>query len=163
MAKGWNKRRGEKPPPGPSDYHVPSGLGGPRVTIAERLMTADETRETRSKPGPGTYDPPDGRSTMKKSILLQVNPPDARSVNPGPGTYKLPDQFHDFTRDLDPKHAFPLAERKWDMPRGPGPGTYEPVDNMFSRTPSCYTFGTKHAELEDGRGPTSFATYSQFV
>jgi len=81
----------------------PSSLG---CTMGKRFDMEDLRPRA---PGPGTYDPPNGRSTMKKSFSAAVYPPDSRSANPGPGTYPHPDQFDDVTRPQLPKTSFSKA------------------------------------------------------
>jgi len=157
---GNYKGRCKQTTPAPTDYTVPTGLRyDVGVTIAEHHKK--ETRVDR-EPGPGSYDPPIfARAVKNATIPMKVVPPESRANYPGPGTYEFADQFKDFTRPDQPKHRFPNAERKWILPTGPGPGTYEPVDYMFSRTPICYTFGTKCEEKDDKRNIT-FTTFSQF-
>lgn len=151
-----------KPGPGPAAYSLPSSLGRKGITLGER--NSHPGFAPPRAPGPGTYDPQSepGAGALKKSIGLRVDPPESRSNYPGPGHYKLADQFRRPDQADQPKHAFPLSERKWTLPTGPGPGTYEPVDFMFSKTPACYTFGTKCEEWAE-TGDRKFTTYSQFA
>lgn len=138
---------------------VPFKPKSPGCTMGKRFDMEDQRPRA---PGPGTYDPPIGRSTMKKSFSAAVSPPDSRSANPGPGAYSHPDQFYDITRPQLPKTSFPKAIRKWDLQTGPEPGAYDHVGFREGRNAPVYTFGTKCAQYEENHA-NAFVTYSQFA
>lgn len=161
MAKPCKVKDPREGGPGPGAYVIPTGLRGGGASLGAKISTLEKNPRA---PGPGTYEESlFGARAKRTSIGLRVAQPDSRDANPGPGTYEMADWTNDYTRQDQPKHGFPNAERKWVLPTGPGPGRYEPTCVPYGRTQPVYSFGTKCEDpLRADRRDVDFVTYGQF-
>lgn len=161
-----HKSSGTNGGPGPADYQ--SGSVRPRgpqkgITIGERHAVED--RQPRI-PGPGTYDQKVAWDGLRKTMAANCVVPRSGKAYPGPGTYECIDQFHDFTRHCQPKHAIGNALRDYypesPQPCGPGPAAYDPNGGNFCKRQPVYSMGAQYTE-KDEQGGANFVTASQFV
>lgn len=147
------------PGPAPGDYSVRDKPRGPKWVIGEREHI-DERPGYRT-PGPGYYDLPTRLTNGRRMSSSPGGGPQPISAkSPGPGEY---DFKADFTRQELPKHAFPRATRDWVLPKGPGPGAFDPnPEAAFLRCQPVYSMGKQYEEPDDRHRP-KFVTYSQFA
>ncbi|OHS95381.1 hypothetical protein TRFO_10512 [Tritrichomonas foetus] len=150
--------------PGPGAYQIPNDIskGGKSVSFHGPKNRSDHliNGDPNASPGPGNYSvgiQPNRKSLPSYSIGRRYNSVPREDVSPGPGAYEN-------TQALSPRKygiAFHARHVLADLPRSPGPATYDTTKNIISQTPRIYMHGRTEQKTDICSAPYQKINYQQ--